>query len=136
MPLARSKLVLVKIAIFAIVGTFSMIEIAMTIEAPVGPPTKRKVPLTTFHNHTGEYLDLGRRTPVTITKHGRPDITIAEASYFERIERIAAGQILAVLDLSAVDAADMSEEHAAIFDAARPTPQEIAADRWNDDTAS
>ena len=97
---------------------------------------KKKVPLTDFHNHTGQYLDLGRRTPVIITKHGRPDLTIADASYFERIERIAAGQILAVLDLVAVDAADMSEEHVGLFEASRPTPEEIAADRWNDDAAS
>ena len=108
----------------------------MSSDPSLIPPPKHKVPLTTFHNHTGQYLDLGRRTPVTITKNGRPDITFAEASYFERLERIAAGQILAVLDLVAVDAADMSEEHAAIFDAARPTPEEIAADRWNDDAAS
>ncbi|MCF8706990.1 type II toxin-antitoxin system prevent-host-death family antitoxin [Rhizorhapis sp. SPR117] len=100
------------------------------------PAAKKKVPLTAFHNHTGQYLDLGRRTPVTITKHGRPDLTIADASYFERIERIAAGQILAVLDLVAVDTADMSEEHIGLFEASRPTPEEIAADRWNDDAAS
>lgn len=108
----------------------------MAAETPLRRPTKERVPLTTFHNHTGQYLDLGRRTPVTITKHGRPDITIAEASYFDRIERIAAGQILAVLDLETVDAADMSEEHAALFEAARPTPEEVAADRWNGDPAS
>ncbi|WP_240502335.1 type II toxin-antitoxin system prevent-host-death family antitoxin [Sphingomonas panacis] len=113
-----------------------MFENAMTVETPLARTTRDQVPLTTFHNHTGQYLDLGRRTPVTITKHGRPDITIAEASYFDRIERIAAGQILAVLDLKAVDAADMTDEHAALFEAARPTPEEIAADRWNDDAAS
>jgi prevent-host-death family protein len=108
----------------------------MNAETSITPPLKKKVPLTAFHNHTGEYLDLGRRTPVTITKHGRPDITLAEASYFERLERIAAGQILAVLNLAAVDAAEMSDEHAAIFEASRPSSQEIAADRWNDDAAS
>lgn len=108
----------------------------MDADPAIAPPPRKKVPLTTFHNHTGQYLDLGRRTPVTITKHGRPDVTLAEASYFERLERIAAGQILAVLDLVAVDATAMTDEHAAIFEAARPTPEEIAADRWNDDAAS
>ncbi|WP_257558399.1 hypothetical protein [Sphingobium sp. CFD-2] len=39
------------------------------------------------------------RAPVTITKYGQPDFTIDDAAYFERIERLAAGQILAVLDL-------------------------------------
>lgn len=111
-------------------------ESVMDANPAIAAPPKRKVPLTTFHNHTGQYLDLGRRSPVTITKHGRPDITLAEASYFERLERIAAGQILAVLDLVAVSAAEMSDDHAAIFEAARPTPEEIAADRWNDDAAS
>ena len=107
----------------------------MNAETPITPPRK-KVPLTAFHNRTGEYLDLGRRAPVTITKHGRPDITLAEASYFERLERIAAGQILAVLDLIAVEAAGMSEDHAAIFEAARPSAEELVADRWNDDAAA
>lgn len=105
----------------------------MATETAIAAPPRKKVPLTTFHNHTGQYLDLGRRSPVTITKHGRPDITLAEAAYFERLERIAAGQILAVLDLTAVSADEMSAEHAAIFEAARPTREEIAADRWNDD---
>lgn len=108
----------------------------MGADATIAPTRKEKVPLTTFHNHTGQYLDLGRRAPVTITKHGRPDLTIADAGYFERIERIAAGQILAVLDLQAVPAAEMTAEHAAIFEAARPSADEIAADRWNDDAAS
>lgn len=108
----------------------------MNTETSITPPPRKKVPLTAFHNKTGEYLDLGRRAPVTITKHGRPDITLAEASYFERLERIAAGQILAVLDLAAVDAGDMSAEHTAILESARPTAEELAADRWNDDAAS
>jgi prevent-host-death family protein len=108
----------------------------MGAETAIVPTKKEKVPLTTFHNHTGQYLDLGRRSPVTITKHGRPDLTIADAAYFERIERMAAGQILAVLDLQVVTAAEMPTEHAAIFEAARPSAEEIAADRWNDDAAS
>lgn len=111
-------------------------EVVMDTDPTILPPPRKKVPLTTFHNHTGQFLDLGRQAPVTITKHGRPDITLAEASYFERLERIAAGQILALLDLVAVDAREMSADHAAIFDAARPTPEEIAADRWNDDAAA
>ncbi len=108
----------------------------MTAETEVRATPKRKVPLTTFHNHTGQYLDISRREPVTITKHGRPDITIAEAAYFERIERIAAGQILAVLDLVAVITDEMPDDHRALFEASRPTAQEIAQDRWNDDAAS
>jgi len=102
----------------------------------IHPVEKKVVPLTTFHNHTGQYLDLGRREPVTITKHGRPDLTIADAAYFERIERIAAGQIQTVLDLQVVEASAMSAEHAALFDAAQPTAEEIAKDAWADDAAA
>ena len=108
----------------------------MNAERSIVPQEKKRVALTTFHNHTGQYLDLGRRSPVTITKHGRPDITFAEAAYFERIERIAAGQILSVLDLEVVKTSEMPEEHAVLFKASRPTQQEVEADRWNDDSAT
>src|SRR3546814_12876289 len=64
--------------------------------------TKKKVPRTAFHNHTGQYPDISQREPITVTKHGRPDITIVEAAYFERL---AAGQMLAVFDLHAAHAA-------------------------------
>jgi len=40
------------------------------------------------------------------------------------------------LDIVAIDAAAMSEEHHAIFEAARPTTAEISADRWKDDPTS
>lgn len=100
------------------------------------PIEKEIVPLTAFHNHTGRYLDLGRRSPVTITKHGRPDLTISDAAYFERLERIAAGQIRGVLDLQVVETSQMSADHAAIFAAAKPTADEIAEDRWDNDAAA
>src|SRR3546814_10460189 len=47
--------------------------------------TKKKVPRTAFHNHTGQYPDISQREPITVTKYGRPDITIVEAAYFERL---------------------------------------------------
>src|SRR3546814_1181701 len=68
--------------------------------------TKKKVPRTAFHNHTGQYPDISQREPITVTKHGRPDITIVEAAYFERL---AAGQILAVFDLNDADADQMPD---------------------------
>src|SRR3546814_19248516 len=71
--------------------------------------TKKKVPRTAFHNHTGQYPDISQREPITVTKHGRPDITIVEAAYFERL---AAGQILAVFDLNAADADQMHRSEA------------------------
>ncbi|WP_336960348.1 type II toxin-antitoxin system prevent-host-death family antitoxin [Sphingobium aquiterrae] len=94
--------------------------------------TKKKVPRTAFHNHTGQYPDISRREPITVTKHGRPDITIVEAAYFERL---AAGQILAVLDLNAADADQMPDAHRDLFEAAKPSAEEIGQDVWNDDAA-
>ncbi|MBK8631781.1 MAG: hypothetical protein IPN84_16805 [Sphingomonadales bacterium] len=48
------------------------------------------VPLTRFHNNTGEFLDLALVQPVTLTKHDRVVLTICEAGYFERLEAFAA----------------------------------------------
>jgi len=58
--------------------------------------TKKKVPRTAFHNHTGQYPDISRREPITATKHGRPGITIVEAAYFERL--VARPSVARVLD--------------------------------------
>ncbi|MFX6019369.1 hypothetical protein ABTF08_21065 [Acinetobacter baumannii] len=37
------------------------------------PPLEQhqRIPLTRFHNNTGEFLDLSTRTPVILTSHGR-----------------------------------------------------------------
>src|SRR3546814_19861508 len=94
----------------------------------LGSTTQKKVPRTAFHNHTGQYPDISRREPITATKHGRPDITIVEAAYFERL---AAGQILAVLDLNAADAAQMTDAHRALFAAPKPSTEEIRTNVWN-----
>src|SRR3546814_7310271 len=81
---------------------------------------------------TGQYPDISQREPITVTKHGRPDITIVEAAYFERL---AAGQILAVFDLNAADADQMPDAHRDLFEAAKPSAEEIGQDVWNDDAA-
>ncbi len=107
----------------------------MPADRTPAPTRTEKVALTDFQNDPGPYLDRGRRAPVTITKYGHPDLTIDDAAYFERIERFTAGQIQAILDLQTVLAADMTAEHAALFQATRPTAQERASDRWNDDAA-
>jgi hypothetical protein len=54
------------------------------------PPVRVSVPLTRFHNNTGEFLDLALTQPVTLTKHERVVLTICEAGYFERLEAFAA----------------------------------------------
>ena len=94
--------------------------------------TMQRVPLTRFHNNTGEFLDLSTRTPVVLTSHGRDRHIIAEAGYFRHLEKIAKGQLLEAMDLKVVDTADMSNEDRAVLEASRPSAEEIASDTWND----
>ncbi|GGD81778.1 prevent-host-death family protein [Croceicoccus mobilis] len=91
-----------------------------------------KVPLTRFHNNTGEFLDLASRQPVVLTSHGRERHIIADSEYFRHLEAAARGQLLKDMNIEAVAAADMTDDDLAAFDAGRPTPQELADDRWND----
>ena len=58
----------------------------MTADRTPALTRTEKIALTDFQNDPGPYLDRGRRAPVTITKQGRPDLTI-DAAYFGRIER-------------------------------------------------
>jgi hypothetical protein len=92
-----------------------------------------KVPLTRFHNNTGEFLDLALTSPVTLTKHGRAQWKIAEAGYYDRLETLAAGNVLSALNRQHLFSADLSEDMAAKIAAQMPTDEEIAQDRWNDE---
>ena len=94
--------------------------------------THQRVPLTSFHNNTGEFLDLSTRTPVILTSHGRERHIIAEIGYFRHLEAVAAGRLLEAMDLSTVRATDMNDEDRAVFKASRPSAEEIARDQWND----
>src|SRR3546814_18665765 len=94
--------------------------------------TKKKVPRTAFHNHTGQYPDISQREPITVTKHGRPDITIVTAAYFARL---AAGQILAVFDLNAAAADQMPYAPRYHFEAAKAAAEKIGQDGWPDNDA-
>lgn len=58
-------------------------------EPEEGQGARVSVPLTRFHNNTGEFLDLAVLAPITLTKHGRAHLTICEASYLERLEAFA-----------------------------------------------
>ena len=91
-----------------------------------------RVPLTRFHNNTGEFLDLSTRTPVVLTSHGRERHIIAEVGYFRHLEDIAAGRLLDAMNIEAVRTDAMSEDDRAVFEASRPTPDELANDQWND----
>ena len=102
----------------------------MAIANPVTP--HQRVSLTRFHNNTGEVLDLSTRTPVVLTSHGRERHIIAEIGYFRHLEAVAADRLLEAMDLLAASTADMSAKDRAVFEASRPTADEIASDQWND----
>lgn len=99
-------------------------------------PEHLHIPLTRFHNNTGEFLDMSLRSPIVLTNHGRAKHIIADPTYFARIEQMAAGNLRAALNLNSVAAAAMPLDHRAIFQAARPSSEEIANDRWTDDSAA
>ncbi len=94
---------------------------------------RANVPLTRFHNHTGEFLDLALNGPVTLTKHGRAQWKIAEAGYYDRLEALAAGNVLAALNREHIFTADLADDLARRIAAQMPTAEELAQDRWNDD---
>ena len=48
-----------------------------------------RVPLTRFHNNTGEFLDLATKQPVVLTSHGRERHVIADSEYFRHLEQAA-----------------------------------------------
>jgi hypothetical protein len=92
-----------------------------------------RVPLTRFHNNTGEFLDLASRTPVVLTSHGRERHILLDSAYFRRLEAIARGHILAALELEVHAATDMPADLRARILAAQPSDEEIAAGKWNED---
>jgi len=92
-----------------------------------------RVPLTRFHNNTGEFLDLATRTPVVLTSHGRERHILLDSVYFRRLEAIARGNILAALDLEVHSGTDMPADLRAHILATQPSDAEIASGNWNDD---
>lgn len=92
---------------------------------------RHEVPLTRFLNNTAEVLDLALKVPVTLTRHGRPQWTIAETAYFDRLEMLAAGKVLAALDRQHLSSVDLSEDMARRIAAQMPSTKEIVRDRWN-----
>ncbi len=90
------------------------------------------VPLTRFHNNTGEFLDLALTSPITLTKHGRAQWKISEAGYYDRLEALAAGNILSALNREHLFSADLTDDMVRRIEAQMPSAQEVAQDRWND----
>jgi hypothetical protein len=94
-----------------------------------------QVPLTRFHNNTGEFLDLATKTPIALTSHGRERHFVVDSEYFRRLEKIAAGRVAEAMDLRAIRAEDLTGADLALIDASLPTQQELDNDRWNRQTA-
>lgn len=105
----------------------------MLTMAQANPAAAHEVTLTRFHNNTGEFLDLALREKVTLTKHGRAQWHITEASYLDRLEAIAAGKLLEALGRKHFYTGDMTDADRREIDAQMPTAEEIANDRWNDE---
>jgi prevent-host-death family protein len=41
-----------------------------------------------FQKRVGEFSDLARREPVTVTRHGRPSLVLLSAEDYERLKQI------------------------------------------------
>lgn len=93
---------------------------------------RKRVPLTKFHNSTGEYLDMALRSPIVLTSHGRKRQIVADSAYFERLEELARGNIIEAMDIQVVSSADMPQDLRQSIFATQPTEEEIANDKWND----
>ena len=96
------------------------------------PIERKRVPLTKFHNATGEYLDMALRSPIILTSHGRKRQIVADSAYFERLEELARGNIIEAMDIQIGLTADMTQEMRQRLLANRPTAEEIVNDKWND----
>jgi prevent-host-death family protein len=94
--------------------------------------TRRRIPMTKFHNAMGEFLDEAMRTPIVLTKHGRDKQIVADHAYVERLEAIAQGNIIKALQLEVHSIRDMPAEMKERILATQPTPEEIATGCWND----
>ena len=54
-----------------------------------------------FQKRVGEFTDIARREPVTVTRHGRPSVVLLSAEDYERMKQIEerATKLVAVKDL-------------------------------------
>jgi PHD/YefM family antitoxin component YafN of YafNO toxin-antitoxin module len=114
------------LAIIAILGLRG--EITM----PAPPTEHPRVPLTRFHNNTGEFLDLATKQPIVLTSHGRDRYVIADSEYFRHLEEAARGVIAGHMNIEAVASSDMIDADRQAFAIARPSASELANDRWED----
>jgi prevent-host-death family protein len=92
-----------------------------------------KVSLTRFQNNAGEFLDIAMTSPVTLTKHGRAQWKIVEVDQYDRLEQLAAGNLLSALNRQQLFSVDLSDDMETRITEQMPTAEEIAQDRWNDE---
>ena len=118
------------IAILAILATLREQESAVSEVEKIND--RPRVPLTRFHNNTGEFLDLATKKPVVLTSHGRDRHIIADSDYFHRIEQAARGNIAEYMNIEAVSSSDMDENDESAFENARPSRSELENDHWED----
>lgn len=93
---------------------------------------RKRVPLTKFHQATAEYLDMALRSPIILTSHGRERHIVADSAYFERLEELARGNIIAAMDIQVASDTDMPLDLRQRILANQPTAEEILNDKWND----
>jgi hypothetical protein len=110
-----------------------MVEGASPMSNIAQMPEHPRVPLTRFHNNTGEFLDLSTRTPVVLTSHGRERHILSDSSYFRRLEQIAAGNVMQALDLRVEQSTAMPSDLCAEILRTQPSDAEIASGKWNDE---
>ena len=41
-----------------------------------------------FHKRVGEFSEIARREPVTVTRHGRPSFVLLAAEHYQRLRQI------------------------------------------------
>ena len=56
--------------------------------ATTAPSEHKRVPLTQFHNATGNFLDQAMREPIVLTSHGRPRQIVADHANVARLEEM------------------------------------------------
>lgn len=120
-PHNRNLVILAIIAILAANGELIM---------PAAQSEHLRVPLTRFHNNTGEFLDLATKQPVILTSHGRDRHVIADSDYFRHLEQVAHGMIADYMRIEATSSPDMTEADREALANARPSDSEFANDRW------
>ena len=95
------------------------------------PIRSSEISLTNFQKNMSECLDLALRNKLTLTKHGRAQWHVTEASYLERIEAIARGELLSALNIEHQFSADLDDATRARILAQMPSDEEVATGRWH-----